>query len=195
MTFVETREAYPAVETTFQFSKFAGQLPGVDAANLTFICLIEKIREDIDETERLLGIPSIHAVLENSPRKRTWVNNGIHNIESALNDIGLFIERIRLDKDDLSMNSFERRVQLVLQSSGKLENQRSELATCHQTLIAMLNVLSPLEFLTKITTIDPPPKVVPPVSETTTSEQDQCKSTTALGEESNTTMLNGRLCI
>ena len=189
-------DQFPAIEATYHFSKYASQLPEVDATNFSLVQLIERVRSDIDETERLLGIPSVNLVLEHSPLKRTWVKNGIHNIKSALNDIGLFIERIRLGKNGGADINFAAKVRLVFQSSGRLENQRSELATCHQTLIAILNVLSPLEFQTDIYTIDPP-KMPLSSCETIVSDQisqGQCRSNSTLNEMTNPTKYDSELC-
>jgi len=197
MTAFGVEDAYPAIESTFNFSKYASQLSDVDAANHNFVRILERVRSDINETERLLCIPTIHSVVENSPLKRTWIKNGIHNIKSALSDIGLFIERIRLDKNSGDPSNFATRVRLVLQNFGRLENQCSELATCHQTLIAILNILSPLEFLTNIKSIDPPPKILQSSSDTATWDP---TSPAQFGKKAisnalaNPTTYNGELC-
>ncbi|CZS93820.1 uncharacterized protein RAG0_03930 [Rhynchosporium agropyri] len=54
---------------------------------------------DLEETKSLLRVPAIKISLSNNPQKRFLIEHAIHSTKCALNDIGLFVERVRSDQD------------------------------------------------------------------------------------------------
>jgi hypothetical protein len=148
---------FGAINTAFKFSEFVIALSEVGSENNVFVRTIQRVRLDLEETERLLRVPSIKLVLLNNPEKLEWMKNAIHSTKCALNDIGLYVERVRADKDRDGEITFGHRVRWVLKDHEKLENRRSELAACHQTLTTVLNTLHPLELMGGFTAVVPPP--------------------------------------
>ncbi|KAH7393259.1 hypothetical protein BKA64DRAFT_675675 [Cadophora sp. MPI-SDFR-AT-0126] len=153
---------FGAINTAFKFSEFAIELAEVGSENNVFVRTIQRVRLDLNEAERLLRVPAIRASLENNPQKSFWIQHAIHSTKNALNDIGLFVERVRSDQDRDETVSFINRVRWVLNDHGKLENRRSELATCHQTLTTVLNTLHPVEMLASFSPTMVSPTVPPP---------------------------------
>ncbi|KAH7321604.1 hypothetical protein BKA65DRAFT_512576 [Rhexocercosporidium sp. MPI-PUGE-AT-0058] len=153
---------FGAINTAFKFSEFAIELAEVGSENNVFVRTIQRVRLDLDETERLLRVPAIRISLANNPQKLFWIQHAINSTKCALNDIGLFVERVRSDQDRDDTVSFINRVRWVLNDHGKLENRRSELATCHQTLTTVLNTLHPLEMLASFSPTVASPGTAPP---------------------------------
>ncbi|KAG4428758.1 hypothetical protein IFR05_015760 [Cadophora sp. M221] len=164
---------FGAINTAFKFSEFAIELAEVGSENNVFVRTIQRVRLDLDETERLLRVPAIRASLANNPQKMFWIQQAINSTKCALNDIGLFVERVRSDQDRDDTVSFINRVRWVLNDHGKLENRRSELATCHQTLTTVLNTLHPVEMLASFSpTVASPPMAPPPTYESVSQVSD-----------------------
>lgn len=136
---------FGAINTAFKFSEFVIALNEVGSENNVFVRTIQRVRLDLEEIERLLAIESVKSVLYQNPQKTRWVKEAIFDTKTALNDIGLFVERVRSDKDRDGEIGFGNRVRWVLKDHGKIENRRSELAACHQTLTTVLASLHPLE--------------------------------------------------
>ncbi|PVH85555.1 hypothetical protein DL98DRAFT_48553 [Cadophora sp. DSE1049] len=153
---------FGAINTAFKFSEFAIELAEVGSENNVFVRTIQRVRLDLNEAERLLRVPAIRVSLENNPQKSIWIQHAIHSTKCALNDIGLFVERVRSDQDRDETVSFINRVRWVLNDHGKLENRRSELATCHQTLTTVLNTLHPVEMLASFSPTVASPAMPPP---------------------------------
>ncbi|KAH8591556.1 hypothetical protein B0O99DRAFT_598140 [Bisporella sp. PMI_857] len=155
---------FGAINTTFKFSEFVIKLSEVRPENLVFVRTIQKVRVDLEETERLLSNPSIKAVLNNNPQKLMWMKNGIDSTRHALNDIGRYVERVRSESDRDGTIDFATRVRWVLQDHAKLENRRSELAACQQTLTAVLISLNQIEMFMGISAVSGSGNDVPPPS-------------------------------
>lgn len=147
---------FGAINTAFKFSEFAIELSEVGAENNVFVRTIQRVRLDLEETERLLKVATVKTILANNPQKRFWINSAVYSTKCALNEIGLYVERVRSDQDRDDHVSFINRVRWVLNDHGKLENRRSELAACHQTLTTILNALHPVEMLSSFNA-EPPP--------------------------------------
>ncbi|KAL2068022.1 hypothetical protein VTL71DRAFT_16120 [Oculimacula yallundae] len=164
---------FGAINTAFKFSEFAIELAEVGSENNVFVRTIQRVRLDLDETKRLLRVPAIEAHLVNNPQKLFWIEQAINSTKWALNDIGLFVERVRSDQDRDDTVSFLNRVRWVLNDHGKLDNRRAELATCHQTLTTVLNTLHPVEMLASFSpTIPSPTMAAPPTYESVSQVSD-----------------------
>ncbi|OCK81386.1 hypothetical protein K432DRAFT_295698 [Lepidopterella palustris CBS 459.81] len=137
--------AFGFINSAFKFSEFAVRLYEVGSENEVFVRLIQRVRKDLEETERVLHVESVKRKLSSTPGKLPWVMSAIHSTKQALDDIGRWVERVRADKEGYGTVSFENRVRWVFNDHEKLVNRSMELATCHQTLSTVLAYLSPLE--------------------------------------------------
>lgn len=142
---ISTTAVFAFINTAFKFSELAVRLHEVGSENEVFVRMIQAVRRDLEETERLLGIASIKRNLSNTPGKSQWIEGAVHSTKSALNEIGRWVERARVDQETSGSVRFETRVRWVFNDHEKLVNRRMELATCHQQLLTVLNYLVPME--------------------------------------------------
>lgn len=163
-TMADPSAIFSAINTAFKLAEFAIALNEVGTENAVFVRTIQRVRYDLQETERLLNMPAVKATLEKSEDKRLWIKGAIHSTKSALNDIGLFVERARSDNQRDGTISFANRVRWVLGDLSKLNNRVLELSACHQTLGAVLATLHPLETLSTIVASRPDAFDNPPPS-------------------------------
>jgi hypothetical protein len=119
--------------------------------------MIQRVRLDLEETERLLCVPSVKKRLISTPGKLPWINGVINNARSALNEIGKWVERVRADKEGYGSVSWENRVRWVFNDHDKLVTRRMELGASHQALLTVLSYLAPLE-QTEAPVDAPPPE-------------------------------------
>jgi len=110
-----------------------------------FVRMIQRVRLDLEETERLLCVPSVKEKLISTPGKLPWIKGVVISAKSALIDIGRWVERVRADKEGYGSISWENRVRWVFNDHDKLVTRRMELGTCHQALSTVLLYLAPLE--------------------------------------------------
>lgn len=118
--------------------------------------MIQRIRLDLEETERLVHSPSVKSKLVATPGKLPWIKGVILSTKGALNEIGRWVERVRSDKEGYGSISWENRVRWVFNDNEKLVNRRMELGTCHQALSTVLAYLAPLEKAATTLTVEPP---------------------------------------
>jgi hypothetical protein len=137
--------AFTFLNAAFQLSEYAIKLYGVGSENGVFVRAIQRVRLDIEETERLIHVPSVRVKLISTPGKLPWIKGVILSAKHALNDIGRWVERVRADKEGYGCVTFESRVRWVFNDHNKLMNRQLELNTCHQTLSTVLSYLAPLE--------------------------------------------------
>ncbi|PVH94913.1 hypothetical protein DM02DRAFT_675864 [Periconia macrospinosa] len=136
---------FAGIASCFKLAEFAVNLAEVGAESQVFIRLIQIVRIDLLETERLLSIPTIREKLERIPHKLEWARSAIHNTKFALSEIGRLVEDARVDQQAKGTVQFSTRVRWVLQDHSKIMNRQAELSACHQQLSNVLQHLAPLE--------------------------------------------------
>jgi hypothetical protein len=146
---------FASISSAYKFADLAVRLAEVGSENEVFVRTIHVVREDLNEVSRLLSIESIRGKLAIIPGKLPWIRGAVTNTNTALNDIGKAIERVRVERQATGSVKFETRVRWVLNDHEKILNRTSELSTCHQQLSNVLNYLIRLE--------DIPVSVEPPV--------------------------------
>ena len=132
------------------------RLYGVESENGVFVRMIQRVRLDLEETERLLLVPSVKEKLISIPGKLPWIKGVVLSTKGALNEIGRWVERVRADKDGYGSVSFENKVRWVFNDQEKLVHRSMELRTSHQTLSTVLGYLTPLEQTTTPLPAGPP---------------------------------------
>jgi hypothetical protein len=144
------------LNSAFKFSEFAVKLYSVESENGVFVRMIQRVRLDLEETERLVYSPLVQSKLVATPGKLPWIKGVIMSTKGALNEIGRLVERVRSDKAGYGSISWENRVRWVFNDNEKLVHRRMELGTCHQALSTVLAYLAPLEQVTTPLTAEPP---------------------------------------
>jgi hypothetical protein len=133
------------MNSALKFSELAVKLYAVETENGVFVRLIQTVRRDLEETERLLGVPSVRTQLISTPAKVPWIKSVIFSTKSSLNEIGRWVERVRGDKEGYGRVSLENKIRWVFNDHDKLVNRHMELASSHQALSTVLIYLTPLE--------------------------------------------------
>lgn len=133
------------LNSAVKFSEVALKLCAVGSENGVFVRLILRVRNDLQEVERLISTPSVKKKLISTPGKLPYIKNVVFSTKSALNEIGRWVERVRSDKEGHGSISFENRVRWVFNDHDKLTNRTLELSTSHQSLSNVLQYLMPLE--------------------------------------------------
>ena len=153
---VSTAAVFAFLNSCFKLAEYAVKLYGVESENGVFVRLIQRIRLDLEETERLLCVPSVKTKLISAPEKLPWIKGSVLSTKAALNEIGRWVERVRVERQGYGNVSFETRVRWVFNDQEKLVNRSMELRTSHQTLLTVLAYLAPIEQSTAVTATEPP---------------------------------------
>ena len=153
---ISTAAVFAFLNSAFKFSEYAVKLYSVDSENGVFVRMIQRVRLDLEETERLVHAPSVKSKLIATPGKLPWIKSVILSTKGALNEIGRWVERVRSDKEGYGSISWENRIRWVFNDNDKLVNRRMELGTCHQALSTVLAYLAPLEQAATPLTAEPP---------------------------------------
>ena len=136
---------FAGINSAFRFTEFAIRISEVRTENEVFVRTIQVVRNDLLETERLLGLKPIQIKLMRTPSKFEWIKGAIFSTKSALNEIGKWVERARMDQQATGAVKFETRVRWIFNDHEKPPNRKTELSTCHQQLSNVLNYLILLE--------------------------------------------------
>jgi hypothetical protein len=137
--------AFAFLNSAFKLSEYAVKFCSVESENGVFVRMIQRVRLDLEETERLLCVPSVKKKLISTPGKLPWIKGAVDSAKKALINIGKWVERVRADKEGYGSVSWENRVRWVFNDHDKLVTRRMELGTSHQTLLTVLSYLAPLE--------------------------------------------------
>jgi hypothetical protein len=149
-------EIFAFLNSAFKLSEYAVKFYSVESENGVFVRMIQRVRLDLEETERLVYSPSVQSKLIATPGKLPWIKGVILSTKGALNEIGQWVERVRSDKEGYGSISWENRVRWIFNDNEKLVNRRMELGTCHQALSTALAYLAPLEQAATPLTVEPP---------------------------------------
>lgn len=155
---ISTAAVFAFLNSCFKLAEYAVKIYSVESENGVFVRMILRIRQDLEETERLLSVPSVKARLISTPQKSPWIAGAVVSTKAALNEIGRWVERVRAEKAGFGNVSFETRVRWIFNDQEKLVSRSMELRTCHQTLSTVLAYLGPLELErpTTVATAEPP---------------------------------------
>lgn len=144
------------INSAFKLSEVALAICEVGSENEVFVRTIQRVRRDLEETERLIHISSIASVLISTPGKLPWIKDVLLSTKKALDDIGRWVDRARADKIGFGSVSFENRIRWVFNDREKVSVRRMELGACHQALLTVLAYLIPLEALHSDSSSEPP---------------------------------------
>ena len=153
---ISTAAVFAFLNSAIKFSEYAVKLYSVDSENGVFVRMIQRVRLDLEEAERLLCSPSVKSKLIATPGKLPWIKGVILSTKGSLNEIGRWVERVRSDKQGYGSVSWENRIRWVFNDNDKLVNRRMELAASHQALSTVLAYLTPLEQAVTPLTPEPP---------------------------------------
>ncbi|PSN68285.1 hypothetical protein BS50DRAFT_573209 [Corynespora cassiicola Philippines] len=135
---------FAGINTLFKFGEYALRLAEVDDETGVFIRMIDVVRDDLRESERLLSLKHIHESLVRNRPKYEWVKKSLNNTRWSLSDIGKWVERARMEKETKRIE-FKTRVLWVIKDHEKVVTRTKQLSVCHQQLSSVLACLVPLD--------------------------------------------------
>jgi len=144
------------INVAFKLGELAVSIAGVGGENAVFVRMINRVRRDMDEAERLIRVPAVLAKLVATPEKLPWIKDVILSTKHALNDIGKWVDRARAEKLGLGSVTFETRIRWVFNDHQAVVARKEELAACHQSLSTALNILHMLEPTKPTDDFEPP---------------------------------------
>ena len=136
---------FTSIGSAFKFADVAVRVAEVGSENAVFVRAIQVVRSDLEEVERLLSQKSVQQKLVLIDGKIHWIKTAIKNTRNALNEIGRWVERARVEQESTGSIRFDTRVRWVFSDHEKLLNRKLELSTCHQQLSNVLGYLVGLE--------------------------------------------------
>ena len=136
---------FTSIGSAFKFADVAVRVAEVGSENAVFVRTIQVVRSDLEEVERLLSQKSVQQKLALTYGKLHWIKTAIGNTRNALNEIGRWVERARVEQESTGSIRFDTRVRWVFSDHEKLLNRKIELSTCHQQLSNVLGYLIGLE--------------------------------------------------
>jgi hypothetical protein len=128
-----------SISLVFGIAKFILDLSEVSEQSQVYWRLVNRVHEDLQETIRLLNLPTVQAGLDEDQDDKKYIEGTIQSAKTALSGIGRFIEDVRLDKDRNGTISLYHRANWVLTHQTKLTSRKDELAACHQSLLQAMS--------------------------------------------------------
>jgi hypothetical protein len=121
------------------------RLHAVGKENDVFVRMVERVRLDLAEVDRLLALPEVKLALSRSPEKVQWIKRTITTLRVAMEEKAKYTESVRKAVEGGRILGLRKRIWWVLEEHEKLVNRRMELAMCHLGLLQVLAFLAPLE--------------------------------------------------
>jgi hypothetical protein len=140
--------AATAIGGAYKLSEFlykAKRVRDVGPANAVYVRLINRVRADLEEVQRLLTVPEVKEALEANKPKAKWVYGAMRDVRGALENITPHTERVAGDIEDGRRVGFRHRLRWLLSEKEKLENREKEVNVAHGSLMEVIGFLTALE--------------------------------------------------
>jgi hypothetical protein len=128
-----------------EFLVHAKKLHEVTTENKVFVRLIERVRLDLAEVDRLLKLPAIKHSLSRNPKKVAWIRNSVRAMNMALEQLGEFTATVEKDTRGGRHAGLRTRLKWVLDEHEKLVHRQMELNLSHQGIVGVIQFLGALE--------------------------------------------------
>jgi hypothetical protein len=151
----DVTKPFSSLPTVFDFADYASSHAKVSSDSEIFVHLLQRVRQDVAEASRLYTSRSVSDWFESWPDKKTWIDAIWLDIRRALNDIGVYMETVRVAGDDGGSNSLRRKFEWVLSHQKKLINKQQNLMVCHQSLTTAIHAMLTVEMNTALNGQDP----------------------------------------
>ena len=106
-----------------------------------FVRIIERVRLDLAECERLLALPDVKYALSRSPEKVAWIRTSIGVMKAALQAMAHHTARVRNDVERGLWVGVRNRLYWLLEEREKLVMHTDEVARGHDGLLQVLAFL------------------------------------------------------
>lgn len=146
---------FSSLSTVFDFADFASTQEKVSTESEDFLSLIQRVRHDVTEASRLYTSQAVTHYLDSWPDKRTWIDKILIDIQRTLNDIGLYMETVRVSGDDGGAAGLRRRFEWILSHQKKFISKQQTLMVCHSSLMAAVQMMQTAEMNAAFSGQDP----------------------------------------
>jgi hypothetical protein len=138
-------KVFSSLLTVFDFADWLSTQGRVSSDNGVFVDLLQRVRHDVTEASRLYTSQPVVDYLESRPERKAYIEKILHDIEKVLNDIGQFLETVRVSGDDGGTVILRRKFQWALSHQKKLNSKQQLLTTCHQSLMPAIQLMQNAE--------------------------------------------------
>jgi len=137
----DVTKVFSSLSTVFDFADYASSHEKVSSNSEVFINLLQRVRQDVTEASRLYKSQAVADYFDSWPDKKTYVDAILLDIQRALNDIGIYMETVRVSGDDGGSVGLRRKFEWVLSHHKKLISKQQNLTVCHQSLMTAVHVM------------------------------------------------------
>lgn len=141
----DSANGFSSLSTTFNFADFVFTFGKASAETLSFVNLIQAVRNDVAETSRLYLSPAVSNFLDAWPDKRHWVDNTLHDVRRALNEIGMDMDAAQVDGADGGSITARRKYEWAMSHQRRLSKKQQQLQVCHHHLLGAIHVMQTVE--------------------------------------------------
>ncbi|KAF2746174.1 hypothetical protein M011DRAFT_487676 [Sporormia fimetaria CBS 119925] len=141
----EVRSAHSSISTAFRFADFASQFQEASSEIGSFVHTIQRVRDDIFIATRLRQSRRIEDYCASHPEERSWIDNILLDVQSALNDMGVYVENVRVAGDEGGAVGIKRKFEWILSHHHKVRDRQTALLVCHQSLSTAINMMQMVE--------------------------------------------------
>ncbi|KAF2448454.1 hypothetical protein P171DRAFT_213153 [Karstenula rhodostoma CBS 690.94] len=138
-------KVFSTLPTVFDFADWLSTQRRLSSTNEVFVDLLQRVRHDVTEASRLYTSQAVVDYLESWPDKKAYIDKILHDIKKVLNDIGQFLETVRVSGEDGGTVGLRRKFQWALSHQKKLTSKQQLLTTCHQSLMPAVQLMQTAE--------------------------------------------------
>jgi hypothetical protein len=142
---VEDLSRFPSIATAFQFAEYVSSTNKRSSESQSLAILLHHVRQDVTEAARLYLSAAVSNFLDAWPDRKSWIDNILVDIRSALNEIGCYIESFRVVGDDGGAIGLRRRFEWMASHQKRLSTKQQLLSSSHQSLVTAINIMQTVE--------------------------------------------------
>ncbi|KAF1998146.1 hypothetical protein P154DRAFT_263338 [Amniculicola lignicola CBS 123094] len=141
----DVSNVFASLSTVFNFTDFVASLNEVSAEVKVFVNLIQRVWQDVTEASRLATCDAVTEYYAPFPVRKAWIDDTVLDVRRALNEIGAYVENVRVSGHEGGTVRMKHRFEWVLSHHQKLISRELALLTCHQSLTAAIMTMQAVE--------------------------------------------------
>jgi hypothetical protein len=137
--------AAAAIGATYKVAEFAvkcKQLFEVRSENAVFVRLVERVRADLAEAERLMALKSVQEAMRGNKARTLYIQKLMHDIREAIEGMTKYTSRVAGAGWWLGL---DKRIWWVLHERGKLLHRQMELTMAREGILEVIGHLESFE--------------------------------------------------
>ncbi|KAF2125575.1 hypothetical protein P153DRAFT_370223 [Dothidotthia symphoricarpi CBS 119687] len=138
-------EVFSSLGTAFSFAEFVSSLDQTSNETEALSHLIQHIRRDDAEASRLYTSPAVSRFLNIYPDHKAEIVTIRLDLRRTLNDIGAYVEAVRVIDDDGGPLGQRQRFEWVANHQETLQDRQQALSASHQQLVHAIRIMTTVE--------------------------------------------------